>query len=153
MLPSISTLDSTNKAMHLLGQQNQLGTKTSPEHQKRKKASRTISRHCAVQASQPQMVSLASGSGDRDAPLAPLGVDLRLVDHRLPRDGRGLERAGLLVALVPDLVRRGRVELLVYVAQGDVAADAARLDELEREGHGCPRLLCPDDALASCWNR
>lgn len=81
------------------------------------------------------MVSLAYGSGDRDASLPPLGVDLRLVDHGFPRDSRSLVRVWFLVVLVLDLVWRRGVDLLVYVIQCDVAIDTAWLDKLEREGH------------------
>lgn len=91
------------------------------------------------------VVSLAYGSGDRDAPLSPLCVDLRLVDHGFPGDSRSLVRVWLLVALVLDLVRRRGVDLLVYVIQRDVAIDTARLDKLKREGHRRSHLLCSDD--------
>lgn len=93
--------------------------------------------------------SSAPRSRDGDAALPALGVDLRLVDHGLPGDGRGLVRDGLLVVLVPDLVRRRRVDSLVYVPESGVAAEAARLDKLERVRHRRFLLPCSKDVSSS----
>lgn len=74
------------------------------------------------------------------------------MDHGLPGDGRGLlVRGGRLVNLVLDPVRGRSEDLLVYVPQGGVATEAARLDELKWVGHRCYfQLLCSDDVSSSC---